>query len=166
MEMKQSSIYFFAFLIVRLSSVFFVQTWFVPDEFWQSLEVAHRLSFGYGYLTWEWSEGIRSLIYPLVFSIPYKAMEYFCFDSQKALVTIYFLYFGIETLIIPFGYHSSRFIYPESCKGYLLHGQNGNSLKESAKLLVRHKFHGLCYFSWVHILCTTLDLGLWQILLK
>ena len=79
--------YLIVFLVVRLSSVFLVQTWFVPDEYWQSIEVAHRLSFGYGYLTWEWYEGIRSLIYPLVFSVPYKIMEQFCFDGEKALVT-------------------------------------------------------------------------------
>ncbi|EFX79028.1 hypothetical protein DAPPUDRAFT_197829 [Daphnia pulex] len=76
------------FLITRLSSVFVVQTWFVPDEYWQSLEVSHRLSFGYGYLTWEWLEGIRSLIYPLFFCIPYKLMAYFSLDDPKALIYV------------------------------------------------------------------------------
>lgn len=33
-------------LAVRLASVFVVQTYFVPDEYWQSLEVAHKLTFG------------------------------------------------------------------------------------------------------------------------
>ena len=28
-------------------------TFFQPDEFYQSLEVAHRAVFGYGRLTWE-----------------------------------------------------------------------------------------------------------------
>ena len=28
-------------------------TFFQPDEFYQSLEVAHRAIFGYGRLTWE-----------------------------------------------------------------------------------------------------------------
>jgi phosphatidylinositol glycan class B len=74
------------FLVTRLSSVFVVQTWFVPDEYWQSLEVSHRLSFGYGYLTWEWLEGIRSLIYPFLFFIPYKLLAYFSLDNPKALV--------------------------------------------------------------------------------
>ncbi|PWN25469.1 hypothetical protein BDZ90DRAFT_233922 [Jaminaea rosea] len=27
---------------------------FQPDEYWQSLEVAHRIAYGYGYTTWEW----------------------------------------------------------------------------------------------------------------
>jgi phosphatidylinositol glycan class B len=80
------------FLITRLSSVFVVQTWFVPDEYWQSLEVSHRLSFGYGYLTWEWLEGIRSLIYPLFFCIPYKLLAYFSLDDPKALVMFYIVF--------------------------------------------------------------------------
>jgi phosphatidylinositol glycan class B len=87
---------FWVFLITRLSSVFVVQTWFVPDEYWQSLEVSHRLSFGYGYLTWEWFEGIRSLIYPLLFCIPYKLLAYFSLDDPKALVTFYIYHFQIN----------------------------------------------------------------------
>ncbi|KAJ6296068.1 hypothetical protein OIU78_023996 [Salix suchowensis] len=27
------------------------------DEHWQALEVAHRIVFGYGHLTWEWRKG-------------------------------------------------------------------------------------------------------------
>jgi len=32
---------------VRLLNIFFPVTSFVPDEYWQALEVAHRLVFGY-----------------------------------------------------------------------------------------------------------------------
>jgi phosphatidylinositol glycan class B len=32
------------------------QTFFQPDEFYQALEPAHRLVFGYGVLTWEWRD--------------------------------------------------------------------------------------------------------------
>ncbi len=32
---------------VRLLNIFFPITSFVPDEYWQALEVAHRLAFGY-----------------------------------------------------------------------------------------------------------------------
>jgi len=37
---------FLLILAVRLASVFVVQTYYVPDEYWQSLEVAHKLTFG------------------------------------------------------------------------------------------------------------------------
>lgn len=39
--------YFGAFLLFRLFCIFLNQTWFVPDEYWQSQEVAHHLAFGY-----------------------------------------------------------------------------------------------------------------------
>ncbi|CAO1635987.1 unnamed protein product [Parajaminaea phylloscopi] len=35
------------------------RTFFQPDEYWQSLEIAHRLVEGYGYLTWEWSSFLQ-----------------------------------------------------------------------------------------------------------
>lgn len=34
-------------LLVRFLNVLLCQTVFVPDEYWQSLEVAHRVAFGY-----------------------------------------------------------------------------------------------------------------------
>ena len=77
---------FSKFLLLRLSSVFLVQTWFVPDEYWQSLEVAHRLSFGYGYLTWEWVEGLRSLIHPFFIAIVYKYLANLQVDNALTLV--------------------------------------------------------------------------------
>lgn len=35
-----------ALIIVRVASVFLVKTFFSPDEYWQSLEVGHKLAFG------------------------------------------------------------------------------------------------------------------------
>jgi phosphatidylinositol glycan class B len=74
------------FLLIRLFSVFFVQTYFVPDEYWQSLEVAHKISFGYGYLTWEWRAGIRSYIYPLIISAFYTILKFFELDDPIFLI--------------------------------------------------------------------------------
>ncbi|CRK93399.1 CLUMA_CG006935, isoform A [Clunio marinus] len=54
----------FFLIIVRIFSVYLVQTFFSPDEYWQSLEVAHKIIYGYGHLTWEWSQGIRSYLHP------------------------------------------------------------------------------------------------------
>ncbi len=60
-------------LPVRLAWAALSRSFFQPDESWQSLEVAHRLVFGYGYLTWEWRPsassvgGIRSPVYALLF---------------------------------------------------------------------------------------------------
>lgn len=77
---------FLIFLTVRLASVFLVRTFFVPDEYWQSLEVSHYLAFNYGYLTWEWSKGIRSYIPPLTFAILYKCLQIIGMDTATNLV--------------------------------------------------------------------------------
>lgn len=75
------------FLIVRLSSVFVVQTYFVADEYWQCLEVAHKIVFGYGYLTWEWTQGIRSYVYPLFTAFLYNILRILGLDNPTLLVT-------------------------------------------------------------------------------
>lgn len=74
------------FATLRILSVIIVQTAYVPDEYWQSLEVAHKLSFGYGYLTWEWQEGIRSYVYPLVLTGLYKFLSILGLDNVNILV--------------------------------------------------------------------------------
>lgn len=43
-------------LIARSFQLALPQTFFQPDEFYQALEPAHRLVFGYGHLTWEWRD--------------------------------------------------------------------------------------------------------------
>ena len=73
-------------LVIRLISVYVVQTYYVPDEYWQSLEVAHNIAFGYGYLTWEWKEGIRSYIYPLIIAGLYKLLYIIRLDYVEVLV--------------------------------------------------------------------------------
>lgn len=77
---------FAVFLLVRLSAVFLVQTFFVPDEYYQSVEIAHKLVFGYGHLTWEWHQGIRSYGYPLIFAVLFKLLKIFSLDSPQAVI--------------------------------------------------------------------------------
>lgn len=78
---------FLIFLFVRLASIYLVQTFFVPDEYWQSLEVAHNLGFGYGYLSWEWTKGIRSYLPPLFIAAFYKILEAVQLDTAELLVS-------------------------------------------------------------------------------
>ena len=57
-------------LLRALNSVC-VRTYFNPDEYWQSLEVAHHLAFdGHGHLTWEWSA---------------RAVPYVCFSTLASM---------------------------------------------------------------------------------
>lgn len=78
----------FAILSVRILSVFLVQTWYVPDEYWQTLEVAHKTAFGYGALTWEWQKGIRSYLYPGVVAALYNLLKFTGLDYPEALVSL------------------------------------------------------------------------------
>lgn len=56
----------------RILNSLLVRSYFSPDEYWQSLEVAHKLVFGYGELTWEWDEkALRSVIHPGIFACFY-----------------------------------------------------------------------------------------------
>ena len=69
MASKEDVLTVFCFvLVLRIFSAVFVKTYFNPDEYWQSVEVAHNVVFGYGYLTWEWKERIRSIVHPLIFA--------------------------------------------------------------------------------------------------
>ncbi|XP_011018110.1 PREDICTED: GPI mannosyltransferase 3 isoform X1 [Populus euphratica] len=68
-------------LAFRIANSLLIQTYFNPDEHWQALEVAHRIVFGYGHLTWEWRKEIRSYFHPLVFAVLYKVLALFGLDT-------------------------------------------------------------------------------------
>ncbi|TGZ75272.1 hypothetical protein CRM22_000477 [Opisthorchis felineus] len=79
---------FSALLVFRLLNALLIQTTFVPDEFWQSIEVAHKWSFGYGTLTWEWwpETALRSPLHPLIFSVLYNLGSILGLDSRTFVV--------------------------------------------------------------------------------
>ncbi|CAL4142198.1 unnamed protein product, partial [Meganyctiphanes norvegica] len=77
---------FILFLCARIFSVVIIQTWFVADEYWQANEVAHHLAFGYGYLTWEWREGIRSAFYPSILAAVFKILQLLRLDYALILI--------------------------------------------------------------------------------
>ncbi|GJP35396.1 hypothetical protein CLOM_g19907 [Closterium sp. NIES-68] len=74
---------FLALLAFRLINSLAVQTYFNPDEFWQGPEVAHRMVFGYGYLTWEWQPewAARSFLHPMLFAAGYQLLALLRFDT-------------------------------------------------------------------------------------
>lgn len=63
---------FLVVLLVRVFNAFTIRTYFQPDEFYQALEPAHKLVYGYGYITWEWREKLRSAMHPLLYAAAYK----------------------------------------------------------------------------------------------
>uniref|UniRef100_A0A0D3EQH2 Mannosyltransferase n=1 Tax=Oryza barthii TaxID=65489 RepID=A0A0D3EQH2_9ORYZ len=68
-------------LAFRAANALLVRTYFNPDEHWQCLEVAHRIVFGYGHLTWEWKRGLRSYLHPFIFAALYKILSLLHLDS-------------------------------------------------------------------------------------
>ena len=62
---------------IRLFACFSTQTSFVPDEFFQSAEVAHHVVFQQGTLTWEWTveKPVRSVVHMLLFAGPLKILQ-------------------------------------------------------------------------------------------
>uniref|UniRef100_A0A4X1TEU1 Mannosyltransferase n=1 Tax=Sus scrofa TaxID=9823 RepID=A0A4X1TEU1_PIG len=88
-DLLGENIYLVLFTIaLRICNCFLVQTSFVPDEYWQSLEVAHHMVFNYGYLTWEWTERLRGYTYPLIFASIYKILHLLGKDSVQLLIWI------------------------------------------------------------------------------
>ncbi|KAF9579497.1 glycosylphosphatidylinositol anchor biosynthesis, partial [Lunasporangiospora selenospora] len=61
-------------------------TYFSPDEYWQALEVAHQITFGQGYLTWEWDVRLRSVLHPLVFAALYKVLDLLSLDNDTLFI--------------------------------------------------------------------------------
>ncbi|CEP61487.1 putative glycosylphosphatidylinositol-alpha 1,2 mannosyltransferase LALA0_S03e03950g [Lachancea lanzarotensis] len=62
-------------VLFRVINSFFVNSFFQPDEFWQSLEPAHFKAFGYGELTWEWKFGLRSYAFSFLFELVYRLVS-------------------------------------------------------------------------------------------
>lgn len=96
---KQCNLNKILFLLYRLTSVFIVQTAYVPDEYWQSLEVAHKMVFGYGHLTWEWRHGLRSYFYPFLISVFYKVLDCLGLDTVQALILLPRIFQAVITAV-------------------------------------------------------------------
>ncbi len=86
-----------------------MQTFFQPDEHYQTTEIAHRLVFGYGFKSWEWSSCItpsalsntsyltaavrnlldgpvRSILHPLLFVPGYTLLRLTGLDQTSLLI--------------------------------------------------------------------------------
>ncbi|XP_014281263.1 GPI mannosyltransferase 3 [Halyomorpha halys] len=77
---------FMLMLIIRCVDLLWVQSYFVPDEYYQSLEVAHKKVFGNGYLTWEWNKGIRNYFYVSLIQGIYEILKILGLDSAELII--------------------------------------------------------------------------------
>ncbi|KAI9031162.1 Alg9-like mannosyltransferase family-domain-containing protein [Hyaloraphidium curvatum] len=69
-------------LLFRVCNSLSIATFFQPDEYWQSLEVAHVQVFRYGYLTWEWRERIRSFVHPSLYAALFHVLKVLQLDAS------------------------------------------------------------------------------------
>ena len=73
---------------LRLLNAILVTTQLDPDEWWQAPEVAHRLVFGCGVLTWEWEHGLRGYTHVLPLALGMQALKTLRFDSPLAIAML------------------------------------------------------------------------------
>jgi len=62
-------------LAVRVAALLAFPSINHPDEIFQLFEPAHRLAFGYGVKTWEFQDGIRSMVPPYVLAALFAVSE-------------------------------------------------------------------------------------------
>lgn len=78
-----------AWLFRAILALFIVSGADVPDEWWQSTEVAEHVVFGKGELTWEWRDGLRSYTYPLPFIAVFKLFQFLGIDKVAPSLLYY-----------------------------------------------------------------------------
>ncbi|KAK6462561.1 GPI mannosyltransferase 3 [Scheffersomyces coipomensis] len=77
---------FFIIFMIRLFNALTMKTFFQADEYYQALEPAHAYVFGYGYVTWEWKERLRSSIHPWIYIMGYKLVSLFSDDVEMIIL--------------------------------------------------------------------------------
>eukprot|EP01134_Creolimax_fragrantissima_P006177 CFRG6177T1 len=83
-----SSLVVFSIAVVRVLQALSLRTAFVPDEWYQSLEIAHAVVYGRGYITWEWLTHMRGVFHPYLFVFVFKVLHLHGLDSPLALIHI------------------------------------------------------------------------------
>ena len=105
-HLSESNLFLFV-LLFRIVNALTVQTYFNPDEYWQSLEVAHYDVFGYGHKTWEWAPEwrVRSYSYPAIISAMYYMFKMLHIDTTFVLINGPKLLHAIGTASCPPAVH-------------------------------------------------------------
>ena len=79
---------FLGLLAFRLFNSLTIETFFQPDEYYQSLEPAHVLVFGYGFMPWEFRHAIRGANHTILFAIPFAILKILGLDHPSAIVVV------------------------------------------------------------------------------
>ncbi|KAA6418323.1 MAG: Alg9-like mannosyltransferase family, partial [Trebouxia sp. A1-2] len=144
---------------VRVIQVLLLQTYFNPDEYWQCLEVAHHLAFGYGYKTWEWAAGLRGYLHPLLFAVLYKGLYFARVDTTWVIArSPQLLQASFAAITDIFVYNLAHLQFGQRAARWTLLCQLTNWF--NAYCLVRtysNSFEALCTVIGVHCWCLSLQ---------
>jgi GPI mannosyltransferase 3 len=77
-----------ATLLSRMVVAVIDQGMFWPDEIFQSIEQAHRLAFGPGFIPWEFRDGARSWVFPGALAVVLKVASWLGARSGVSLVLV------------------------------------------------------------------------------
>ena len=83
------------------------QSWYVPDETWQSVEVSHNIVWGRGHLTWEHDEAIRSSLQSLPYTIIFFILSALHLDYQWLVVLTPKLFAAVLTAVGDYSLYNS-----------------------------------------------------------
>jgi GPI mannosyltransferase 3 len=87
---------FLGLFCIRIFNALTINTFFQPDEYYQSLEPAWKLVFGYGERTWEWTEGIRGFLHPSVFALAWALLKILGLKDPDMLVILFRFFAELE----------------------------------------------------------------------
>lgn len=127
-----------------------------PDEIFQVLEPAHRLVYGYGIVTWEWREGIRSWLLPGLFSPVLRIGGH----SVSSAATYLFV---IKILLASFSLVSivAAYVWAKRAAGELA-GRTAAIAAATWYQLVLYATHPLLEIIATHILLLSMALESWS----
>jgi phosphatidylinositol glycan class B len=111
--MSRANTFFFVMVVVigfalRLSEAVQTADLAHPDEIFQTLEPAHRLAYGYGVVSWEWRDGIRSWVFPTFLAGVMKATGWMSRGSTGYVVGVRILLSIVSMVTVWFGFVWAR----------------------------------------------------------
>uniref|UniRef100_A0A0R3RKB5 Mannosyltransferase n=1 Tax=Elaeophora elaphi TaxID=1147741 RepID=A0A0R3RKB5_9BILA len=112
----------YGLIALRIVNVFLVRTYFVPDELFQSVEVAHWAVYGTGYLSWEWMASLRSVLHPFIIAVLYFLGHMCAIDSNLFIIQTPRLLHGLLFALSDYCYYkfAKRILSPSGAKYALL----------------------------------------------
>ncbi|CDO66200.1 dolichyl-phosphate-mannose-glygolipidalpha-mannosyltransferase, putative [Plasmodium reichenowi] len=100
-----SKIFIWLLIFFRIFNCLFVVTSFYPDEYFQSVEIAHFWAYGYGHMSWEWEPcvALRSVITPFIYYVLFLFLKLINIDHPVCVLYIPKLCHGICAALCDLG---------------------------------------------------------------